>query len=77
MVKKKEIPNNNKLISLNPRLDIDGVIQFDGRLTYAEFLRYDVRYSIILPRKHWVTRSIVKHHHELGNHNPYPKTAKL
>ena len=35
---------------------------------YAEFLPYDVRYPIILPRKK-VTKLIVKHHHELGNHN--------
>ena len=26
------------------------------------------RYPIILPRKNWVTKLIVKHHHELGNH---------
>ena len=41
----------------------------DGQLTYAEFLSYDVRYPIILPRKNWITKLIIKHHHELGNHN--------
>jgi len=41
----------------------------DGRLTYAEFLPYDVRYPIILPRKNWVTKVIVKYNHELGNHS--------
>jgi len=42
---------------------------YDGGLTYAEFLPYDVRYPIILPRKHWVIKLIVKHHHTLRNHN--------
>jgi len=69
LTRKKEIASNSKLISLYPRLDSDGVMRSDGRLTYAEFLPYDVRYPIILPRKHWVTKLIVKHHHELGNHN--------
>ena len=25
--------------------------------------------TIILPRKNWVTKLIVKHYHEMGNHN--------
>ena len=41
----------------------------DGRLKYAEFLPYNTRYPIILPRKSWVTKLIIKHHHELGNHS--------
>lgn len=41
----------------------------DGRLKYAEFLSYDVRYPVILPRRNWVTKLIVKHYHKLGNHN--------
>ena len=44
------------------------MIRSDGRLTYTEFLPYDVRYPIILPRKNWVTKLIIKHYHELGNH---------
>ena len=69
LTKKKEIPSNSKLTHLYPRLDGDGVIRSDGQLTNAEFLPYNVRYPIIFPRKHWVAKLIVKHHHELGNHN--------
>ena len=68
LAKKKELPTHSKLLSLCPRLDSEGILRSDGRLTYAEFLPYDVRYPIILPRKNWVTKLIVKHHHELGNH---------
>ena len=53
---------------LTPRLDEDGIIRCDGRLQYTEFLHFDVRFPIILPRGHWVTKRIVKQHHELGNH---------
>ena len=40
----------------------------DGRLKYAEFLPHDARSPIILPRKNCVTKLIVKHYHEKGNH---------
>ena len=68
LAKKKELPTHSKLLSRCPRLDSEGILRLDGRLTYAEFLLYDVRYPIILPRKNWVTKLIVKHHHQLGNH---------
>lgn len=40
----------------------------EGRLKHAEFLPYSVRFPVILPRKNWVTKLIVKHYHELGKH---------
>lgn len=60
---------NSKLIRLRPRLDGDGLIRSDGRLQYAEFLPFDVRFPIILPRKQWITKLLVKYYHEQGNHN--------
>ena len=39
----------------------------DGRLTHAKFLSYDVRYPVILPRRSWVTRLIIKDCHDKGN----------
>ena len=41
----------------------------DSWLQYAEFLPYDVRYPILLSRKNWITKLIVKYYHEMGNHN--------
>ena len=46
----------------------DGVIRSDGQLKFAGFLPYDTRFPIILPLWHWVTKLIVKHCHERGNH---------
>ena len=40
----------------------------DSRLKLAKFLSYDVRYPVILPRKSWVTKLIVKEFHEKGHH---------
>ena len=69
LVRGNRLPTQSKLLGLCPRLDEDGVMRSDGRLKYAEFLPYDVRFPIILPRKNWSTKLIVKFHHEMGNHN--------
>ena len=65
----KEFPKKSLLSKLSPRIDDQGVMRCDGRLRFAECLPYDVRFPIILPRGHWVTKLIVKHHHELANHS--------
>ena len=47
----KRLPSNSKLLALKPKLDEDGLMRSDGRLAYAQFLSYDERYPVILPRK--------------------------
>ena len=69
LIRKNKLPKHSKLLKLCLRLDDDGIIRADGRLKYAEFLPYNTRYPIILPRKSWVTKLIIKHHHELGDHS--------
>ena len=66
--KGKEIPASSKLLKLNPKIDSEGMIRSDGRLAFAEFLSYDTKYPIILPRKNPVTQLIVRHYHESTNH---------
>ena len=34
---KKPIPNRSTPLPLNPRLDEDGLMRFEGRLIYAEY----------------------------------------
>ena len=53
--KRKQLPIDSKLLGLCPKLDEDRIMRSDSQLQYAEFLPYDVRYPILLPRKHWVT----------------------
>ena len=69
LLKGRKLSSQSKLLRLFPWLDDNKIMRSDSRLKYAEFLPYDVRYPIILPRKNWVTKLIVKHHHVLGNHN--------
>ena len=64
----KPIPKKSSLIKLTPKIDEDGLIRCDGRLQFAEFLPYDMRFRIILPRGSWTTKLIVKHYHEAGHH---------
>ena len=64
----KLISKKSHLKTLVPLLDEDGLIRCDGRLRFAEFLPYDMRFPIILPRGSWTTKLIVKHFHEAGHH---------
>ena len=64
----KSLPSGSRLLGLNPKIDDDGLIRSDGRLKYAKFLSYDVRFPVILPRNSWVTKLLVKEYHEKGNH---------
>jgi len=69
LTKGKPLPKKSSLIKLTPRLDSQAILRCDGRLRFAECLPYDVRFPIILPRGHWVTKLIVKYYHDLANHS--------
>lgn len=58
----------SRLLKLTPKVDHDGLLRCDGRLQYAEYLPYDVRFPIILPRGNWTTKLTVKFFHEAGHH---------
>ena len=66
-VNKVELPKKSKPLPLQPRLDEEGQIRCDSRLRYAEFLSYVAGFTKILPRRHQVTKLIVKKYHEDGN----------
>ena len=62
------VGSKSSIDALSPRLDKDGIIRATGRLELSEALPYDIRYPIILPRKHAVTRLIVDNYHSKGDH---------
>ena len=64
LLKDKQVKSDSKLISLQPQIDEDGLLRCNGRLRYIGFLPYDAIYHILLPRKNWVTKLIVKFYHE-------------
>ena len=69
LVSGEPILPRSPLIKLNPELNNDGCNHSNGRLQFAEYLPYDVRFPKILPRGQWVTKLIVKHYHEKVNHS--------
>ncbi|PFX14129.1 hypothetical protein AWC38_SpisGene21740 [Stylophora pistillata] len=64
----RKLPSTSKMQPLKPVLDEDGVLRCDGRPRYAEYLPWETRYPIILPRNHWVTTHIIKQAHEQTRH---------
>ena len=64
----KPLPPASKIRSLQPRLDESGILRCGGRLDNAESLPHDRKHPIVLPRRHAVTRLIVRHYHEQCNH---------
>jgi hypothetical protein len=53
---------------LQPVKDTSGIWRVDGRLKFGQQIPYDARHPIILPRKHWVTKLVIKQHHEQQSH---------
>ena len=68
LAEKKSLPKKSKLMKLNPKVEDHGVLGCDEHLKSAENLPYDVRFSVILASKSWVTKLIMKHYHEKDNH---------
>ena len=68
LLKGKQGKSDRKTVALQPRIDEDGLIWCNGRLGNTNFLPYDVRHPILLPRKNWITKLIVKFYNEKDYH---------
>ena len=64
----KPISNSSTLVDLQPFVDDDGLLRANTRLKHADYLSYDARHPIILPRRAWVTKLIVRSYHEQDGH---------
>ena len=60
----KELSTGSKILPLNPRIDENGLTRSGGRLENVDYLSFDVKYPIILPRTNWITKLIVNYYHE-------------
>ena len=70
-VRAGEIVNQrSSLISLQPFLDDDGLLRANTRLENADYLSYEAKYPLILPRGVWLTKLIVRSYHERNGHSP-------
>ncbi|XP_062704467.1 uncharacterized protein LOC134286808 [Aedes albopictus] len=62
------IEKASPLYKLTPMIDEDGLIRMEGRVERAESLPFDLRFPVILPGDHRITRLIVQHYHERSGH---------
>ena len=66
--RKKPIEGKSKLLSLNPFLDEDGLMRANSRLKNADYLPFSTRFPVILPRRTWVTKLVVRNYHRADGH---------
>ncbi|XP_055522667.1 uncharacterized protein LOC129716852 [Wyeomyia smithii] len=76
LVKNKDSPANQELLleksspiyRLSQFLDEDNVLRMEGRTEAADYVVFDVRFPIILPKNHAATRKLVMHYHRQYGH---------
>ena len=61
------MPKRSAILTFTPIL-ADGLLIFNTRLRYAENSPNSVKYPVIFPKKHPVTKLIIKYHHEKEGH---------
>ncbi|XP_058817874.1 uncharacterized protein LOC131681180 [Topomyia yanbarensis] len=62
------IDQNSELYQLSPLLDEDQVIRMEGRSAYADFMPFDLRFPIVLPKGHDVTKKLLNYYHQKFGH---------
>ncbi|XP_058816283.1 uncharacterized protein LOC131679560 [Topomyia yanbarensis] len=76
LLKNRELPQAkwhviercSPLYRLSPFLDESGVIRMEGRSAHADFLPFEQRCPIVLPKSHDVTTKLLLHYHEKFGH---------
>ena len=66
--RRQPLKNSSKLCGLQPFLDDDEILRSNSRLQKADHLSYDTRFPIILPRKHHLTKLIIRSYHQRNGH---------
>jgi hypothetical protein len=64
----RRVKKSSKLYKLNPFLDSEGMLRVGGRLENTDW-EPDAMNPILLPRKHFVTKLIIRHEHVLSGHS--------
>ena len=58
---------SSPLWRLSPFVDSDGILRVGGRLEMSN-LPYDAKHSVILPKKHHLSKLVIAHIHNQGHH---------
>ena len=56
------------LLQLNPQTDKYGILRVNGQLKCADDLPYDARHPILIPRRHLITKLLIRSNHEKLGH---------
>ncbi|XP_033229622.1 uncharacterized protein LOC117181164 [Belonocnema kinseyi] len=67
------LSEKNKLASLDPFHDENGIIRVGGRIRKA-ILSYSTRHPIVLPRSHHITELIIRRYHITNHHSGIQNT---
>ncbi len=60
----KVLPPENKMKTLSPFPDENGIMRINGRIGQSELFHYDQKHPVLLPKNHRVSELIVKQVHE-------------
>ena len=63
----KNALKRSNLYRLNPFMDSEGVLRVGGRL-HLSHLSFSEKHPILLPKSHYLSQLIVRHHHERVHH---------
>ena len=63
----KDIPRDSPIHELNPTIDENGLLRVGRRLSQAK-IEHEERNPIILPGRHHIATLLIRHYHELSQH---------
>ncbi|XP_065074449.1 uncharacterized protein LOC135698401 [Ochlerotatus camptorhynchus] len=62
------LEKSSPIYRLSPFLDEEGIVRMEGRTEAADYVAFDARFPIILPKDHVVTKRLVQHYHRQYGH---------
>ncbi|XP_038120099.1 uncharacterized protein LOC119770042 [Culex quinquefasciatus] len=65
---RRPLEKSSNIVKLCPMLDEAGVLRVKGRIQAADFVPYDARHPVILPRDHPVTALLLDYYHRRFQH---------
>ncbi|XP_055605645.1 uncharacterized protein LOC129753820 [Uranotaenia lowii] len=65
---KRKLPKSSQIARYDPFLDEAGILRVNGRMEAADWLTYDAKFPIILPKNHKITELLIDWYHRQYKH---------
>ncbi|XP_055523174.1 uncharacterized protein LOC129717330 [Wyeomyia smithii] len=65
---RKALSRSSSIATLPPMLDDRGLLRVDGRISAADYVQYDTKFPIILPKCHPITNLLLNWYHRKFRH---------